>query len=364
MTANRIGAIEGMRGVAALYVGIGHVATMIDPSGALRATGSKPDWLAALVRPLWFGHLAVAAFIVISGFCLQWALAARGQDVVPEYGSYIRRRCRRILPPYYACLVLSLITCWFVTRHQSGPPWNQYLPVTAENTLAHFALIHNVRPDWMYKINGVLWSIAIEFQIYFLFPWFTRWTAGRGRWLLVPVLALGCWLVLASYPTAMKLYVWYLPLFGLGMVAAKLATTHSAGHIAWPWLGLAAFAAAGWLASTRKDLIPSDAAIGIAAAAWMIAVIGRPQGLLACIFGWRPILILGTFSYSLYLMHHPILQWVHTSRPPGLDTLVRQFAWLGGIGIPVALLGCWLFFLAFERPFIGSARRRAVEAPS
>ena len=59
-------------------------------------------------------------------------------------------------------------------------------------------------------------------------------------------------------------------------------------------------------------------------------------------------------------MHHPILQVLFAHRPEWASTVTRQFAYLIAL-IPLILLLCWLFYLAFERPFIKP--RRAQKGP-
>src|SRR6185503_12558932 len=70
--------IDGMRGAAALYVVLGHLCAMVDPNLRIGKPSQTPEWLQGLMSPFSYGHLAVAAFIVISGFCLQMSLFDRG----------------------------------------------------------------------------------------------------------------------------------------------------------------------------------------------------------------------------------------------------------------------------------------------
>lgn len=351
-----------MRGVAAFYVVLQHYTTMIDPNMRVFRPGSHPAWLGEVFRFLHNGHFAVAAFIVLSGFCLNMSLYQRDEGQLKDPKSFLLRRCKRILPPYYACLAFSLVVCHFVTQWQSGPPWNQYLPVTAENLTAHLLMIHNFSKDWMYKINGVLWSISIEFQLYLVFP-FLVLALHRFRSLatMIATAALTSGVLFVS-PSSKKLYVWYFGLFVWGMVAARMAfhprpEPLSKSKLQWAALLLLGLA----FASTNftKELAIRDtlmgAAVGVALCLgtlahdhWMI----RP-------FGFRPVVALGSFSYSLYLMHHPILQVIFVNRPEWAATPLRQFAFLLVVGTPIILMGSYLFYRVFERPFIPGSRQSA-----
>ncbi len=360
--------IEGMRGLAALYVVLGHFCTMVDPAQRI----AKSSSLAGLIsRQFWFGHLAVAAFIVISGFCLQLALFNRGgRGTVIHLKSFFVRRCRRILPPYYACLILSLVVCWTVTRYQTGMPWSQYVPLTTPNVAAHFTMIHNLSPEWMYKINGVLWSIAIEFQLYFLFPAIAAIAARRARWPVLFTVGFAVAGLGLAVPAAHKSYFWFLWLFWIGAMAAREAFAgEDDGKGRWAgWLALGSvLAVVAWTAIDRSTMA-SDLALGYGIAVLLMVLAKRPQNLVTRILGSRLLAGLGAFSYSLYLIHHPLLQVLYVNRPAWASTPVRQWAYLLAIGIPVILFLSWIFYRVFERPFMSkpAARRPvpvATEAP-
>lgn len=348
---NKIQSIEGLRGLAALYVLLGHVVTLIDP---LRTFPSRKDIPAALTRftdLMWHGHLAVAAFIVISGFCLQWALFSRSETgEFTGWKKYLVRRCRRILPPYYACLALSLLVCYFVTSRYDRMPFTQYIPVNTSNTLAHVLLVHNWSIDWMYKINGVLWSIAIEFQLYFLFPVLV-WLLVKARNIFaVIVVSGGVLIVLNVLPGQAKYYLWFLPLFMLGMACARSA--HSGGMKYSGLLGWVAFGASCWYSTNLKSPVTGDLLIGLATALWMMSLVSGTGGIGKKLLGSRLIAGLGAMSYSLYLMHHPILQVVYTLLPREKWSDQQAIVILYAIAVPIILVLVYMFYLVFEKPFI------------
>lgn len=356
----RLPFLEGLRGLAALYVVLGHIATLADPARLNGVTDRAPSWLQALMRPLGFGHFAVAAFIVLSGFCLQLSLFSRVDAKVGSLSNFFKRRALRILPAYYACLAISIGVCLGVTSHQPG--LERFLPVTTPNVLAHVFLIHNLSEDWMYKINGVLWSIAIEAQLYLLFPLLVAAIARFGRLTtLMGAAAVSC-LAVAFLPHAPKLYPWYLGLFVVGMVAAHLAYRPNLRSGTRPLVGWmvcvpTAFVAC-WLAATSDPLPLGDAFGGVAVAALCYALTTTPKGLVVSAFSARPVVALGGFSYSLYLMHHPLLQVVYALRPAAWTGEVATFWYLLLVGLPLALVATWGFSLLFERPFM--PRRMAI----
>lgn len=329
---------------------------MIDPRIVLHQRTTTPAWIQSFMAPFWYGHLAVAAFIVVSGFCLQMSLFDRGDGTMRSVGRFFARRAKRILPAYYGCLALSLLVANTVTKSQSGMPFQQYLPVTRENTLAHVFLVHNWRPEWMYKINGVLWSIATEVHLYVLFPLLVLLLMGGGRWSLLAVaLGVAGWQI-GWHPEWMKLYVWYLPLFAFGMVGAHFAFRPNLRRGVRPraaaWLGT--LCAVGVLVAlqTTRELWPRDLLMGAAVACWLYTGTVAPRSLPARVFGWGPLALVGIFSYSLYLMHHPIVQVLHVYRPAWAVGPARELAYLFVLGLPIVLLACAAFFWVFERPFL------------
>lgn len=364
----RLAFIEGLRGIAALYVVFTHIGSMVDPSHLDGSKSLASPWLQAAIRPFWYGHLAVAAFIVLSGYCLQTSLFGGRDGRIHKFGRFFARRAKRILPPYYGALAFSVFVAVFVTSKQPGMPFTQYVPVTQENVLAHVFLIHNFNPDWMYKLNGVLWSIAIEWQLYLLFPLLVAMMFKLGRFLHVASTTAAAVILLLVLPDSLKLYVWYLPLFALGMAASHLAYRPNQRVGTVPRLAAYVFvlALAGLVYACHieagmktGEMIPvSDACIGLAVAALVYLGTVAPWTPFTKLFAWKPIAGLGFYSYSLYLMHHPIEQILYVNRPDWVNTPEMGALYLVAICLPIILLACYLFSLLFELPFMTTRKSR------
>jgi peptidoglycan/LPS O-acetylase OafA/YrhL len=354
--------LEGLRGLAALYVVISHIFSMSDPSELAWKASAAPEWFQDWHAWFKYGHLAVAAFIVLSGFCLQLSLFSRADGRIGKLGAWTLRRMKRILPPYYGALALSIWVALTVTVHQPGMPFQHYLPVTNENVLAHVFLVHNLSTDWMYKINGVMWSIGIEAQLYLLFPLLVAavFRIGRVPTFLLTVAAAA--LVIAYVPNAPKLYPWYLPLFVLGMLSAHFAYRPNLRAGTQPFLALlvasGGFYLSGYASTEGWALYWRDAFVGLGVASLCYLLTVTEEGVLCRTLALRPLVALGGFSYSLYLMHHPIQQVVFAHRPAGVEGEVGVFWYLLLYGLPLMVLGSYLFSLVFERPFLP---RRVVE---
>jgi peptidoglycan/LPS O-acetylase OafA/YrhL len=345
--------IEGMRGAAALYVVLGHFVNMVDP-GAAWSKSAAPAWMQVLTAPFQNGHLAVAAFIVISGFCLQLSLFGGRDGRIHDVKRFFARRAWRILPAYYACLAISVVVALTVTSTQTKAPFTQYVPVTWENISAHVLMVHNLSAGWMYKINGVLWSIAIEAQLYLLFPLIVASLFRVGRFWTVVLCAAAAAALLGVAPEAIKLYPWYLPLFGVGMAAAHFAyrPNLTVGTVPALAAGIAICSVAGVILFSHDiPMAFADALIGLAAAAVMYLGSVAPSSRMSRAFGWKPLVGLGAFSYSLYLLHHPVQQVLYVYRPWIFQGPALKMTYLVVLGLPVVLGVSYLFSLLFERPF-------------
>lgn len=364
-TDSKLAFIEGMRGLAALYVVLTHFCSMAAPQ---LAKGKSEDWVRWLMAPFAYGHLAVAAFIVISGYCLQYSLYRAGDGRLMQPRKFFKRRALRILPAYYACLLLSIATCiWVTSRFEGQKPFDQYLPLTPANVASHFLMIHNLSPTWMYKINGVLWSIAIEAQLYVVFPLIVMGLFRFGRLQTLAIVGAAAWAIAAVFPGGMKLYPWFGFLFVVGMVTASLAFRPHlrAGVIPKGMTGFATVAlfATYLLLNLRTANVWPDLSFGLAVAALIYVMTVEPGGALDRFLSWRPLVQLGLFSYSLYLMHHPIQQMLFLWRPAFVQSAPAILAYFIVVGLPVILLGTYGFYRLFEQPFIksGAAKNRSVD---
>ncbi len=361
----RLPFLEGIRGLAALYVVLGHICNLSDPRLAAGYISHSPEWLQRTMGWFSYGHLAVAAFIVISGFCLELSLFARESGVIHSISRFYKRRAQRILPPYYVCLGLSILVAIQITAHQVGLPFSQYVPVDQAAILSHVFLIHNFSLDWMYKINGVLWSIAIEVQLYIIFPLLVLILNKLGRLVVLAATGLLAYEAILHIPQAPKMYFWYLPLFVGGMVSAHLA--FKPGRLGpWPVVGslftIGCLYGCFYATNQKWPIYSSDLFMGFAIAGLCYALTGAPRGPVYGILKWKPVAVLGAFSYSLYLMHHPIAQVLYANRPPWAKDEVSLF-WYFMACLPVILLSCWLFYLVFERPFMPKRSSKKSPAP-
>ena len=219
--ALRLEYLDGLRAIASLYVVLFHAGLGFSPE---KISG----WGRNVQRCLSFGHDAVAVFIVLSGYCLMLPVARAEGRLTRGAASYFARRAWRILPPYFAALfgtLLLLVLCP-ILETPAKTIWDDTLPAFGLGPIAsHLLLIHNLFPAWVHTINGPLWSVATEWQIYFFFPFFLLpiWQRFGALASLCAGFALGCSLIWLAPGVAQSASSWYLGLFALGMCAAGVS---------------------------------------------------------------------------------------------------------------------------------------------
>ena len=123
-------------------------------------------------------------------------------------------------------------------------------------------------------------------------------------------------------------------------------------------VGMAAFGGVIYGSIHDWNLPSTDVLMGLCIACLCYTgTVGRPSPLVWAL-SLRPLFALGGFSYSLYLIHHPVQQILYWLKPPAIHGEVADFYYLSAM-LPVILCAAWLFSLVFERPFIRNKQREA-----
>lgn len=373
----RLDFIDGLRGFACLYVVVYHL-FLLWPVSSHEATSTKSILIDVLTRISAFGNVGVDIFLALSGFCLFYPLCRRAQNyqAVPkiDLGRYAQRRARRIAPPYIAALIIfAILPVWgFWARMVYPAP-------TVVSLILHALFLHNLTPGTILGIDSPLWSLALEAQLYVLFPLlvfgFRRLGPVRLAALAVAVsftyreLA---WYVLgarsASFGeqfTLMNAVPGRFHEFVLGMCAAfvltrsfdeetrgKFSIRLSSVLCILIGLVLAYVSDKHWGEySPLTSLFWGLLAFGL--------ILGAAQSSIfpLRVFGYRPLVQVGLISYSIYLIHEPLLRVTGAyARGFGIAPALA----LGTIIVvlaPVLLGASLLFYRLFEMPFLTSGPR-------
>jgi peptidoglycan/LPS O-acetylase OafA/YrhL len=363
---SKLAFLDGLRGLAAFYVMVGHARWLLW-EGYSEGYRRHPDHYSlagkvivhAAVAFRW-GHEAVIFFFVLSGFVihLKYAkrVAAQGTAAVFDLGPYLYRRARRLYPPLIVALLVTLgLDLWgqhlqLATAHGTtlydsinvNVGWN-HRPITALRNLVFIM-------DPVFGSDGPLWSLNYEWYFYLLYPLvflISRRSPHRATLLLIVLSAVGfapiwprSWMWLRGVFQLM--IVWW---FG-ALLADRFAGRFRVRYATLSWLTPALLVVPFWRWDTFvRDIIVGLGFTGLIAACFAALEKGRSLELLARL---RP---LGTMSYTLYVVHFPILVFMSgmLMRSSG-GRLPEHFGWVGaGIALCTAL--AYAAHFVVERPF-------------
>ena len=352
--------LDGLRALAAVYVLLCHAFLEVNFRG--QALGNTTKFL---LQFFFFGHYAIDLFIVLSGFCLMLPVLRNGGTLRGGAWRFLKRRAWRIIPPYYAALTLSLLLIAGCIHQKTGTHWDASLPVTGRSILTHLALVQDVFGDDA-NINHVLWSISVEWRIYFLLPLLVlAWS----RFGAVAVTAVTLVLSYVGFQWCLRTFgnplaAHYIGLFTLGMLGANIAspndkTSHDLSRLRWPLItGFFTLVVVLLLLPHLWDgphlhVYVVDYVVGVWSMSVLVTASRNEHGWTARFLGCKPLVFVGTFAYSVYLIHAPLLQvlWQGPFAPLQAQPLAMLAA-LTLLGTPLILGVAYVFFLAFERPFL------------
>ena len=383
--------VDSLRALAAIYVVIHHAVLHYYPSIKDLSAYPLTRTQSILFLFLKHGYYAVDLFIVLSGFSLMLSVIRNDYSIKEGMLKFVKRRIVRIIPPYYSAVLISLFLIRFFIGDKTGTQWDVSIPVSLVDIIRHILLIHDFYYSSFPRINDVLWSVAVEFRIYLFFPLLVYLWKEQGAIValcssvvisLAGTLALIC---LGKWNTDINLTAPgvspYIMLFATGMLAAefsystRITTNHIKAQynnlsfgkkIMAPIVVLVLFVLAKNLlknvqapntAFIIKDLM--DVLIGILFGFTLYFLstaiqLKRNNYWVIKVLSWKPLAWVGTFSYSLYLIHSPVLQLISKFilAPIEMSTSIKSYL-LIIIGTSSAIAISYIFHLLFERPFMG-----------
>ena len=345
----RLPELDSLRGIAALLV-LMHHAFQLMPSGPSSNTAAVGLSLleSTPLRVVDAGRPAVLFFFVLSGYVLTRALVAGA--LPPGLFAFAVQRSVRILFPTAAAVGLSALLralAFDASAAASAPGHHLHTWLIAPTPLRMAAEVALLRND----LNVVLWSLAHEWRLTVLLPLVL---ALRNR----PFTLLACAGVVAMVGSALgaeenEVFLPRDPLLGLAatLYFALAVGTGCALALAGPLPRLAReqrrAAALGVVAafSFASDLA---AYVGSALLILLLAQPGRFRDALRR----RVAVALGRLSFSLYLVHVPVLlatwHFCHVLLP----------AWATvALGFVLALVGAAVFRFCAEDPARRVAQR-------
>jgi peptidoglycan/LPS O-acetylase OafA/YrhL len=370
-TFSRSDYLDQFRGVAIICVFAYHALfqafrrDQLDWSGWLRNFDAPASFLG--LYPITWGWCGVAIFFVVSGFCIHLS-HARAKD--PSVTSFFIRRWFRIYPPFLVALMFFV----FVFPHTR---LNLYSRYDLGQLFSHLFLLHNLDDRTWSAINVAWWSVAVEFQLYLLYPLLllgTRKLGWRGVLLITAIIEFGLRLggdihqftTNSPLPALLfnsPLYFWFSWTIGAAIADAYVKGRPLPFMRSSIWLWSVLFIAADLI----KPLHEFSFTFAALATAVVIARLlstdkqGTLKGSSVLSRGLiEHVRLAGVCSYSIYLIHLPIVEvW---------PQLVRFVAPSAGAYPSLVYVGClaswvvilplsWLMYRYVELPAIAMGKR-------
>jgi peptidoglycan/LPS O-acetylase OafA/YrhL len=321
--ARRVAALDGVRGVAILVVLLGHA-----------------GWLA-------LGAAGVDVFFVLSGYLITGLLLDEKEATGRvRFRNFYARRFLRLAPALALVVILYVVSSALLHLGFRRAIEDAAIAVGyAANWTLAFGLD---RPRWL----AHTWSLCIEEQFYFVWPWLTLGLfglLGRGKAAIACVAAavgIGLYRAWMTQTGATFFRVYY----GLDtrgdalLLGAALAFWMPTVRGLWAgllgWTGLAALV--GYLASNGFGQGTSFVIPALCAAAILVSLLNVPRGALAGALSLKPLAWLGMISYGVYLFHYPVVTYLQYRKVDVWGVTL--------VGVPLAVgLAAGSYYL-LERP--------------
>jgi peptidoglycan/LPS O-acetylase OafA/YrhL len=362
--AGFIPALDGLRGIAILLVMLHHFTYYRPTEGIDALIGSV----------LFFCWIGVDLFFVLSGFLITGILLDT-RNSERYFTTFYARRTLRIFPLYYLVLFVAFVVLprfpavdsVLVGENASPPQWPYWLYGT--NILIGDR-------GWVHGWVDIGWSLAIEEHFYLVWP--------LVIWLCPPrVVAVLCAVIILAEPAAR---VW-----------ARASTMQPLPIYVLTWFRLDGLAIGALLAlAQRRGLFPSldrwapavvlagvygliavsvlgghtwwwnrpmqqygYSLLAITGGAMLVSAVNRPaDSLWPRMLRTRWLRAFGKYSYSLYLLHPPVMRGVreYVFNPDhyaafGLAPWNAQILFYGAATAPTFALA-WLSWRSFEGPIL------------
>jgi peptidoglycan/LPS O-acetylase OafA/YrhL len=359
-------ALDGVRGLAILAVLLFHFVSPANPQGRL---DHALTWLFA------YGALGVDLFFLLSGFLITGILYDSRTD--PNYfRNFYMRRVLRIFPLYYGVLAVVFLIVPLIPALRGS----EIAGLRSEQAWAWLYGVNiylAIHGGWVLSYLTHFWSLAVEEQFYLVWPLLVWVLAGRPRVFLTFSLAVA----IASFGARIVSSV-----MGVNLVATTVLTPFQLDSLA-----LGAFIAV-YLrqpdgeAGVRRLIVPlTVAGIGLLLLQFGIrhfsehgnSVLSLRSGafhvLLAALMlkalsapvssGWafffrsRPMIMLGKYSYGLYVYHHFFSHYfiVHGTEDALASMIGSRTAALAiqaVFGMAASMVIAWLSYEYFEKYFL------------
>ena len=310
----RLDYIDGLRAVAVLLVMLFHARVHMPrvPLGHFYLEGTH----------------GVDLFFVLSGFCLSMPTLKKLRDsggVHFDLVSFAAKRFLRIFPPYAVAVILFAGVGTYALQHGVALPQGMRQHFVFSDVLAELFFFDRMNEH----INQSFWSLALEFRWYIFFPVALAIWAARPRALIALIFAA---VVASELTRASSTDVGVLPAFLLGIVAAQIRLQNHFAAFFGPVLAVGGTFLG--LVLEHGYHFPIQTNFGWHVVAFALVVMAGGSRWLQRLLSQQWLVTIGTSSYSIYLVHEPIISATDAHFAPmlGADTTMVVAMGLGLAG--------------------------------
>jgi peptidoglycan/LPS O-acetylase OafA/YrhL len=316
------------------------------------------------------GWIGVQLFFVLSGFLITTNLL-ESREAPNYYRAFFGRRVLRIFPLYFAVLVASYWIMPALGLPGAPSPAEQHDQIWYWTFLSNWAIPLGLMMPW---VLSHFWSLAVEEQFYFVWPFVVRRFGGAllvrlSVALMVIAIACRIALVLGGAPrfTIYEFTFCRMDALVAGAAMAVLVRREREGASRPRWLafplasaiGILLFGAVVTPAYGRDypaNQIAGHSLLALSFALTILAVTsptGGAQAGLARLLSLRPLRSIGKYSYAMYVFHQPLaIALVPLAGGlRGMFAGVSVLVWIAGVGVLSYIFGL-VSYHAFEKRFL------------
>ncbi len=337
--------IDGLRFVAIIAVLLYHVQGYVQAKAGFDPSLARAPLHALMAA----GYFGVPLFFAISGFIICKPFLEPRQV---SLRAYFLRRLSRLEPPYFInLLLLFAIKLWALDL-----AFPEFLP----HLVASLFYLHGPVYGSHSEVNGVAWSLEVEWQFYLIAPLAVAVVVKGQGWLrhlaFAVLLLAGGLAYRADYSDLPRLdlsLIHYFGFFAAGIWVAivdRELSVDGGRRVGLDAIGIAAALATLWILTSQMRL-----AVALPLLTFLIVLGGLRGRILARALGVWPVHCIGAMCYTIYLYHFFVvsaLGRIHDRLfdwPASSSAALLQFS---AIAVPVTLLACIIPYLLIERPFM------------
>jgi peptidoglycan/LPS O-acetylase OafA/YrhL len=348
--------LDGLRGIAAFVVLIHHnLLPMPVFAAPLYVANSDPGSVGWLIwsplHVLFAGTEAVLVFFVLSGLVLTLPVLATPRY---DWAAYYPQRLVRLYLPVLGAVVWAVIVVMLLPRIGIGANPSLWMAAHDDAEGGFTPVADAFLLAGTSNLDGPLWSLRWEVLFSLLLPLYVLVARRLPRYWIAGILIIA--VADGLFVTAGYAALQYLPVFAIGALLAvalddvgRLAARIQAGRRPTAvWGGLTALAVLGitahWTIGPRLGPFIGVATTSVVLGATLFVFIALGSPAARALLTSRVVQWLGAISFSLYLVHEPIVVGVAQLLGPAAA------GWTIFIALPLSLAAGWGFSRLVERP--------------